>query len=190
MLLEILDSGPGFPEHDGWRRVRQKRSVGPHQAESTAASSLAWAGHKLDFQLLGERPALRSSLHCTHGRDPPSSQHSNRRPELKMSTNHRPLSLKQPCHELDISAVGPALERPSSLACLLTPPQPGEMSGGLGGQAGHIKACLSLLSPALEFPLSGEWPAGLAKASLLIPGESRDQSKEQASGTKRQPQWT
>ena len=35
MLLEILDSGPGFPEHDGWRRVRQKRSVVPHQAEST-----------------------------------------------------------------------------------------------------------------------------------------------------------
>ena len=37
MLLEILDSGPGFPEHDGWRRVRQKRSVGPHQAESTCS---------------------------------------------------------------------------------------------------------------------------------------------------------
>ena len=68
VLLEILDSGPGFPEHDGWRRVRQKRPVGPTKKSLLAASSLMQAGHKLDFQLLGETSiAIFPALHPWEG---------------------------------------------------------------------------------------------------------------------------
>lgn len=55
----------------------------------------------------------------------------------------------------------PLSDKRPSLACLPTPLQPGEMSDGLRGQAGRIKAWLSLLSPGLEFPFLGEWPASL-----------------------------
>ena len=66
-----------------------------------------------------------------------------------------------------------------SLACLWTP---GETAVCLAGQAGHIRPRLSLLSPGLGFPLVGECPPGLAKASAA--SKSRPE-QEQASNPNR-----